>query len=122
DWLRQIIGGIIGNAVRYAGAGATLRLHSGTDSGWAIIEICDNGPGLPATDQATTPLRFANGAQPPAGSFGIGLALARWVIAAHDGRLTLISPVAEGRGFLARIALPLMEAGAAQPRLFKVQA
>jgi signal transduction histidine kinase len=106
DWLRQILGGIIGNAVKHAGTGATLFLTSGTANGQSYCEITDDGPGLPPESRADVATRFANGAAPGPGSFGIGLALARWVTEAHGGSLTLTSPVADGRGFSARIMLP----------------
>jgi signal transduction histidine kinase len=106
DWLRQILGGIIGNAVKHAGAGAALRLISGTAHGQSYCEIADDGPGLPLGSRAEVATRFANGAASGPGSFGIGLALAHWVTEAQGGSLTLTSPVADGRGFSAKITLP----------------
>lgn len=106
DWLRQILGGIIGNAVKHAGTGATLRLASGVANGQSWCEVVDDGPGLPTDARADMATRFANAAVPGKGSFGIGLALARWVTEAQGGALILTSPVAAGRGFSARIELP----------------
>lgn len=105
DWLRQILGGIIGNAVKHAGAGATLRLSSGIAGGQSYCEITDDGPGLPPDASAGVTTRFSSGAA-KAGSFGIGLSLARWVTEAQGGTLALTSPVSAGRGFSARISLP----------------
>ncbi len=105
DWLRQILGGIIGNAVKHAGPGATLRVSSGTLAGQSFCEITDDGPGLPPDACPGMATRFASGSA-TAGSFGIGLSLARWVTEAQGGTLTLTSPVSGGRGFSARVALP----------------
>jgi two-component system, OmpR family, sensor kinase len=106
DWLRQILGGIIGNAVKHAGFGATLRLTSDVNGDESYCEITDDGPGLPPEDRADLATRFANGAAAAPGSFGIGLSLARWVTEAQGGSLVLTSPVAAGRGFSARVSLP----------------
>ena len=106
DWLRQILGGIIGNAVKHAGAGATLRLTSGAANGESYCEITDDGPGLASERRTDLATRFANGVGAAPGSFGIGLSLARWVTEAQGGSLVLTSPVAGGRGFSARISLP----------------
>ncbi|MGB8812310.1 MAG: HAMP domain-containing sensor histidine kinase [Paracoccaceae bacterium] len=122
DWLRQIAGGIIGNAVKYAGPGATLHLTSGTDAGASFFEITDTGPGLSVADRNAAPARFANGANPVAGSFGIGLSLARWVTEAQGGKLSLVSPVADGRGFAVRIALPQITPKTDRPRGQEVHA
>lgn len=107
DWLRQILGGIIGNAVKHAGAGAALRLISGSANGQSFCEVTDNGPGLPPESRADVATRFVIGSAPGRGSFGIGLALARWVTEAQGGSFLLTSPVAAGRGFSVRIVLPM---------------
>jgi two-component system, OmpR family, sensor kinase len=115
DWLRQILGGLIGNAVKHAGAGATLRLASGIAGDRSYCEITDDGPGLSSQAQADLATRFSIGAGGQ-GSFGIGLALARWVTEAQGGVLTVTSPVAAGRGFSVRVMLPAAEAVSALQR------
>lgn len=108
DWLRQILGGLIGNAVKHAGTGATLHLFSGCEAGRAVCAVTDDGPGLPPDRRHDPATRFGGNGAPGAGSFGIGLALARWVTEAQGGQLGITSPVVAGRGFAVRIELPLM--------------
>ncbi|MFC7704141.1 sensor histidine kinase [Plastorhodobacter daqingensis] len=105
DWIRQVIGGIIENAAKYAGPGAQLAITAQGLGDRVRISLADTGPGLPPglADRALD--RFARGTGTAAG-FGVGLALARWVIEAQDGSIALVSPAAEGRGLRVEITLP----------------
>ncbi|MGL4310299.1 MAG: sensor histidine kinase, partial [Paracoccaceae bacterium] len=104
DWLRQIVGGIIGNTVKHARQATLLTVQCGTTGDESWCEMTDDGPGTTGMECTEGPSRF--GHAPRSGSFGIGLALARWVTEAQGGRLTLRSPVADGRGFAVRITMP----------------
>lgn len=68
-----------------------------------VIEIEDDGPGLPERAQANLFRPFTGSGRP--GGTGLGLAIARDLIRAHGGELDLVSTSA--RGSLFRIALPL---------------
>ena len=95
NWMRQVLVGLVRNAVRHARAGGQLRLapDTDTDGARAGLAICDNGPGIPADYHARIFDRFGQGAQPNAQGFGLGLALAKWVTEAQDGEIDLVSPV-----------------------------
>jgi len=81
-----------------------IETHAWTEGGRVIIEVADDGPGVPADIAATIfePLVTAR-----AGGTGLGLALARRVVAAHSGTITLV-PSAEGSsGARFRVELPV---------------
>ncbi|MCR8548411.1 HAMP domain-containing histidine kinase [Salipiger sp. P9] len=94
NWLRQVVVGLIRNAIRHARAGEKLRLAlQETDTGGEIA-LTDNGPGIALEDQAQIFDRFAQGAGGGnAQGFGLGLALARWVIEEQGGSIAVQSPV-----------------------------
>ena len=69
-----------------------------------MIEVTDTGPGLPAGAGGSVFERFGRGGGTGPG-FGVGLALARWVVEAHGGSLSAGSP-ADG-GLLLTVRLPL---------------
>jgi signal transduction histidine kinase len=80
-----------------------IETHAWTEGGRVIIEVADDGPGVPAAIAATIfePLVTAR-----AGGTGLGLALARRVVAAHSGTITL-APNSEGSsGARFRVELP----------------
>lgn len=105
NWVRQVIVGLVRNAVRHAGdgvgggggkrggAGGRLRLGPVMGEDAAGLSVTDNGPGIAPGDQARVFERFAQAGRMPGQGFGIGLALAKWVIEAQGGTIALQSPV-----------------------------
>jgi signal transduction histidine kinase len=110
DWLRQVFAGLLENAAKYAGRGASVRITGAADDGWAEVVVADDGLGIAAERLDGLFERFGRGAAPAPG-FGVGLALARWVVEAHGGSLAAASP-AEG-GLRLTLRLPL--AGTEEP-------
>ena len=106
--LKRALRNLIDNAVRYGGsAQVTLAQEPGT----AIITIADRGPGLPA-DQLETVfepfVRLEGSRSRDTGGVGLGLAIARTIIQAHGGTVTLRNR-REG-GLEAVVTLPTGEA------------
>lgn len=79
------------------GGGVMLRLT--TDGRHAMIDIVDDGPGLPKTDNM-----FIPGFTTKQGGSGIGLVLSREIIEAHGGALTLNTRI-DAPGAIAQIRL-----------------
>lgn len=101
--LREAIVNLIDNAVRYAGAGATLtvRLRRAGDDVW--IDVEDNGPGLAPELRERAFERFVRGA-PNGEGCGLGLAIVREIAERHGGSAQLLP--AAPRGCIARLTLP----------------
>ncbi|WP_417718733.1 ATP-binding protein [Salipiger sp.] len=93
NWLRQVVSGLVRNAIRYARDGGVIDVTSRAEGGFAVIEVTDRGPGIPAGMQDSLFTRFTQGSNPERGrGFGLGLALARWVVEAQGGTMHLQSP------------------------------
>lgn len=103
DWLRQVIAGIVENAVKYAGRGATLTITAEPLGSMAALSLSDDGPGLSPEMEARLFDRFARGGEAP--GFGVGLALAAWVAEAQGGGLEILPR--EEPGLHLRLSLPL---------------
>jgi signal transduction histidine kinase len=103
--LKALLANLIGNAVAYAGQ---ARVRIARPDGHALIEVADDGPGLPEDllERVFEPFfRAEPSRNRETGGSGLGLASARAVARAHGGEVTLINR-AEG-GLLARVLLPL---------------
>lgn len=103
--LGRAFGNLIDNALRYGGkAAVTLR----TDGQNAIVTIKDDGPGIPPDQLDAMFQPFTRGDHSRSletGGAGLGLAIARTIILAHGGKITLEN-LPEG-GLQARVSLPL---------------
>lgn len=93
NWLRQVLVSLIRNAIRHARSGKKIRVAARVIDGMIELSITDSGPGIAPEDQGTVFERFAQGGTGNSQGFGVGLALARWVVEAHDGTISLTSPV-----------------------------
>jgi signal transduction histidine kinase len=104
DQLLRVIINIGRNAVQALegrpGAGITLSAFAKGDD--TVIEVSDNGPGLPEAIRTRLFEPFSNGGR--AGGTGLGLAIARELVRAHGGDVTLKRSGPEGTVF--RITLP----------------
>ena len=103
--LQRMLTNLVDNAIKY-GRRANLRLRP--SDGEAVVEIRDEGPGLPGHELARVfqPFYRPNAARTlDDGGVGLGLAVARSIARAHGGDVELRN--AEGGGLLASVRLPL---------------
>ena len=49
-YLEQILRNLLGNAVKYGGAGSTVTVRAFVDNAWVCVEVADQGPGLAGAD------------------------------------------------------------------------
>jgi signal transduction histidine kinase len=84
EWVDRLIGVLIDNACKYAedGGVATVRVH--TASNRIILQVDDNGPGIPPDQRTLIMDRFHRANEERPGT-GLGLAIADSVVRATDG-------------------------------------
>lgn len=97
DLLRRMLLNLVDNAIRHTSPGSTVQMTLTDTNGEYLITVSDMGPGIPPEAQAHIFERFFRSdtarSRPVAGEpggAGLGLAIARWVAHAHDGRLELV--------------------------------
>lgn len=101
--LRRAVGNLIGNAVKYAAAGAWLAVAAREEPrGEVRVAVADRGPGIAPDDLPHVFEPFYRGRDLAAGRVpgsGLGLALVRHVAEAHGGRVTVASRPGKGTTF-----------------------
>jgi len=119
DWIRQVIGGLIDNAIRHGPEGGRIRIALESREGAAHLGVTDEGPGIAPAERDQLFRRFARGGRAaPGEGFGVGLSLARWIVECHHGTISITSPAPEpvgaapaGPGATAVVVLPLAGPG-----------
>ena len=103
--LKRVLENLVNNALKFGGR---ARARALTRDGMAVVEVDDDGPGIPPADieRAFEPFhRLETSRCRDTGGLGLGLAVARAIARAHGGDVTL-SNRAEG-GLRATLTLPL---------------
>ncbi len=102
--LRTAISNLLGNAIKYGYEGGKIWLRTRIEERKAVLEVADNGPGIPDTELERLPRPFQRGRGLASGNgSGLGLALVAAIAEQHGGKLILGS-APEG-GLLARLEL-----------------
>ncbi|QUR69328.1 sensor histidine kinase [Mycobacterium spongiae] len=92
--LHQVVTNLLANARIHTGAGTLVTTQLTTEPTHAVLQVTDNGPGIPPARQSEVFERFVRGdtsRSRKAGSTGLGLAIVSAVVKAHDGTITVKS-------------------------------
>jgi two-component system, OmpR family, sensor kinase len=92
--LHQVVTNLLANARVHTGAGTVVTTRLSDEPGHTVLQVIDNGPGIPASLQSEVFERFARGDSSRSrkgGSTGLGLAIASAVVKAHNGTITVHS-------------------------------
>jgi signal transduction histidine kinase len=103
--LRQVLANLIDNAVKYSPPGAPVEVRLAPVDGSVQISVSDRGPGIHRDDQGLVFEKFgrvSHGVSKP--GTGLGLFIARSIVEAHGGTLSVSS--APGRGSTFTLLLP----------------
>lgn len=99
--LEQLLVNILLNASQASPAGGTIRLHAESDEEDILIQVADEGPGIPDEIRAHI---FDPFYTTKARGTGLGLPICRRIVEAHGGTITIESP--NGGGTQVSIRLP----------------
>lgn len=101
--LEQIVGNLIDNAIKYTQPGGEVRLRADHSDGWVTIYVSDDGPGIPAAQQARLGEVGFRGEGKGDGA-GLGLANVRQLVTQAGGLFGFSSRVNVGTTF--HVSLP----------------
>ncbi len=106
--LTWVITNLASNALRFTAEGGTVKISVGRQSNDLHVAVTDTGPGIPQEAQRTIFDKFVQIKEPAEttpGSVGLGLAIAREVVEAHEGKIWVESIEGKGSTFFFRIPI-----------------
>ena len=102
--LREVLANLVVNAIRHTPQGGSVTLAATVDGDWVELTVTDTGEGIPPADLVRVFDRFQGRAD--SGGSGLGLTIARDLVAAHGGTIRAESDGIAGHGTTFRIRLP----------------
>lgn len=107
--LRQMIGNLLENAVKYTPSGGQVCLEANSEDSQIILRVLDDGPGIPPSDQPYLFDKFYRASNIPADvpGTGLGLSIVKSIVDHHNGRIWVDSQMGEGTVFT--VVLPALQ-------------
>lgn len=107
DELHRLVANLLDNAVRHTPAGSSVDVTVASDGAGAVLDVADDGPGLPTGMEEQVFARFVRGSGPADvsadGGAGLGLAIVRAVATSHGGSVTAGRSAHGGARFTVRL-------------------
>lgn len=106
--LLRAVRNLLDNASRFAKGTVEVRL--GTEGGQAVLDISDDGPGIPEAERERVFERFVrldDSRERGTGGTGLGLAITRQIVLAHTGDVQALAP-SRGSGAQLRLSIPIL--------------
>ncbi len=117
DELHRLTVNLLDNAVRHTPPGSTVEVSVARRDGQAVLEVADDGPGLPEGMEEQVFSRFVRGGGPADlamdSGTGLGLAIVRAVATSHGGTVSAGNDPDRGARFT--VTLPASEAPVEAP-------
>ncbi len=104
----QVAVNLLTNAVNYNREGGSVRIETGRDGEFAFVRVSDDGPGIAPEHLPHIFERFyrADSSRTAGqGGAGLGLAISKAIVEAHNGSIEVSSEVGKGTTFTIRIPL-----------------
>ena len=104
--LSQVIRNLLSNAITHSPEGGRVTISSDAGDGTGRMVVQDNGPGIPAEDLPHVFERFYRvdkSRSRATGGTGLGLTIARRLVEAHGGQITVESEENQGARFIVEL-------------------
>lgn len=107
--ISQVLSNLLSNALKFSYPKSTVEITLSSTSKEVLLAVTDHGIGIPEEDRESIFQPFAKGSSKSTGgesSTGLGLAITKKIIAAHQGNIWIESQLGKGSTFF--VALPLV--------------
>jgi signal transduction histidine kinase len=100
--LQQVLGHLVENAVKYSPEGSQVCVGAAIDGDEAVLEVIDEGPGVPVDVDIFEPFQRAVGSEDDSG-VGLGLYIVRNLVRSMGGTVTANRNAGVGSTFTVRL-------------------
>lgn len=109
--LRQMLSNLISNSIKYTPDSGQVIIRAQAEGEQIILQVSDNGPGIPPADQPYIFDKFYRASNIPSDTpgTGLGLAIVKSIVENHQGRIWVDSNIGQGTTFT--IVLPTTDSG-----------
>jgi signal transduction histidine kinase len=100
--MAQVLDNLVDNALRYTASGGRITLGARAEGSVTLITVQDTGAGIPRHDLPHVFDRFYRGdsaRSEDGGESGLGLAIAKAIVEAHGGTISVDSEIGVGTTF-----------------------
>lgn len=104
--LGEMLANLIDNALRYTQAGGRITVRTASLRDAALLEVEDDGPGIPPDERKQVLKRFHRIAGSPGAGCGLGLAIVEEISRSHNATVEIGAPPF-GQGTLVRVLFPI---------------
>ena len=105
--IQQVLGNLLGNALKFTPKGGRVTLEASIEQGRAVFRVMDNGVGIPADRLPHIFERFWQGQPGDRNGVGLGLAITKAIVEAHNGTIQVESEPGKGSTFTLRLPGPV---------------
>lgn len=108
ELMKQVFSNLVENAIKYSPEGSKILITSEERDGHVVVQVADQGPGIPQDELANIFMKFfrsRNAKASPIKGSGLGLYLAKYFVELHQGRIHVESQIGQGSTFT--VELPL---------------
>jgi signal transduction histidine kinase len=109
DRMRQVVDNLISNAIKYSAEGTEIELVTQIEEQHMLTAVIDHGIGIPSDEIGKLFERFhraRNVSSRYYGGLGLGLYIAKAIVEAHSGSISVVSEEGQGATFTIRLPLP----------------
>ena len=97
--IERVVANLVSNAVRHTERGGAITITATERDGYVAIAVADTGSGIPPDYLPRIFDRFVQVPNAPSGGAGLGLAIAKHIIEAHGGQMSVRSEMGHGTTF-----------------------
>jgi two-component system sensor histidine kinase QseC len=106
DMLAMLLSNLVDNAIHYTQRGGSITIAVRHTDQCMLMEVCDNGPGIPVEQREHMFARFSRLSGQDQPGTGLGLAIAQCIAQLHHAQITL-NDGPDQRGITARVCIPV---------------